>query len=129
MPRANPSTDPLTEEQLLRQHEEYWRMIRQFALNLANAERERDSRSVLTIQRQFNAFLARRDDDTRPFPIQGGWDEETHRLYPSAIPWWLAEIAYEFYGETFGTSQSLEELAERGGFGREELVLFIKSQP
>ena len=46
----------------------------------------------------------------------------------SEIPWWLAEIAYEYYSERFGTDQSLERLAERGGFGREELIRLIRKE-
>ena len=69
-------------------------------------------------------------DDTRPFPIQGGnsyRNEEGRHIRPesSTIPWWLAEIAYEYYSKRYGKEQSLERLAERGGFGREELVMFI----
>ena len=40
------------------------------------------------------------------FPIQGG---------PS-IPWSVAEIAYAEYARRYGRSQSLQRLAERGGF-------------
>jgi len=32
------------------------------------------------------------------------------------VPWSEAEIAYRTYSKLFGTSQSLERLAERGGF-------------
>jgi len=38
----------------------------------------------------------------------------------------LAEIAYEYYSSRYGKEQSLERLAERGGFGRFELVEFIR---
>lgn len=34
-----------------------------------------------------------------------------------SIPWGVAEIAYREYAKQFGRSQSLERLAERGGFG------------
>ncbi len=60
-------------------------------------------------------------NDTRPFPIQSdGRDAEA-----STIPWWLAEIAYKQYVKQFGSQQSLKRLAERGGFGREELVMLL----
>lgn len=62
-------------------------------------------------------------DDTRPFPIQ--CDAFPYKA-ASHIPWWLAEIAYEYYAERFGKAQSLERLAERGGFGRIELVDLIR---
>ena len=72
-------------------------------------------------------------DDTRPFPIQkelsqlvDGKRESSKEK--SAIPWWLAEIAYEYYREQFGGQQTLERLAERGGFGREELVHLIRRE-
>lgn len=64
-------------------------------------------------------------EDTRPFPIQG----HGHAEKPSTVPWWLAQVAYEGYAKLFpgsARSQSLERLAERGGFGREELVRLIR---
>lgn len=64
--------------------------------------------------------------DTRPFPIQA--DHQRPRNEPSTIPWWLAEVAYEYYAAKFGTQQSLERLAERGGFGREELVGLLRKE-
>ena len=52
------------------------------------------------------------------------------RLPATQIPWWLAEIAYKHYVELFGDQQSLQRLAERGGFGREELLrLLWKDKP
>jgi len=70
-------------------------------------------------------------DDTRPFPIQAeGYhrDDEGRIIHSrsSAIPWWLAEIAYEEYSRVYSNGQSLERLAERGGFGRTELLRFIR---
>lgn len=50
-------------------------------------------------------------DDERPCPIQ----DRSGQL--RAIPWGLAEILYPAYG----CGQTLERLAERGGFGRGEL--------
>lgn len=44
----------------------------------------------------------------------------------SHIPWWLAEVAYEFYASRYGTQQSIERLAERGGFGRDELLELLR---
>ena len=71
------------------------------------------------------------DNDIRPFPIQAGSsyrDSEGRMVYPqpSQIPWWLAEEAYRYYSARYGTQQSLERLAERGGFGREELLTFLR---
>ena len=61
------------------------------------------------------------------FPIQA---ETESRIRPPAtqIPWWLAEIAYEHYVRSFGDQQSLERLAERGGFGRRELLTLLRKE-
>lgn len=45
------------------------------------------------------------------FPLLGG----------GTIPWAVAEIAYREYVERFGSSQTLERLAERGGFSEGEM--------
>jgi len=71
------------------------------------------------------------NDDTRPFPVQAEssyLDSEGKRIYPqpSKIPWWLAEEAYKYYSAIYGKQQSLERLAERGGFGRGELLFFLR---
>ena len=74
-------------------------------------------------------------NDNKSFPIQGGTyrDKKTKdylrpikHYQSSTIPWWLAEEAYEYYSELYGSSQSLERLAERGGFGREELIWLLR---
>jgi hypothetical protein len=49
-------------------------------------------------------------------------------LKRSSIPWWLAEEAYKVYSAHFGNDQSLERLAERGGFGREELLWLLRDE-
>ena len=59
------------------------------------------------------------------FPIQktygvGGNEPQT------VIPWWLAEEAYSYYASRFGRGQSLERLAERGGFARKELLGLLR---
>ena len=61
--------------------------------------------------------------DNHPFPIQGSYHEVA-----SNIPWWLAELAYESYVRCYGNRQTLERLAERGGFGRGELVNLIRRE-
>lgn len=53
----------------------------------------------------------------RGFPIQGAGG--------LTIPWPVAEQAYERYAQRHGRSQSLERLAERGGFGVEEMNLYV----
>ena len=57
-------------------------------------------------------------DKLKPFPIQQG----------GVIPWWLAEVAYGHYAKLYTTEQSLERLAERGGFGMLELVALLRRQ-
>jgi len=64
------------------------------------------------------------EDDNRPFPIQGEWDRRK-KAKPCTIPWWLAEEVYKVYSSKFGTSQSLEGLAKRGGFGRGEVLWLL----
>ena len=52
------------------------------------------------------------------FPLQ------TQRDYapgPREIPWSVAQLAYGKYSLLYGSSQSLEELAQRGGFGWGEM--------
>lgn len=70
-------------------------------------------------------------DKERQFPIQGGWNRANHKQEAaSAIPWWLAEIVYQGYAKIYPCSarqQDLERMAERGGFSREEVVLFVQS--
>ena len=67
-------------------------------------------------------------DDTRPFPIQSSLRQEKPfgQAKASTIPWWLAEVAYAEYSRRYGTSQSLERLAQRGGFGRGELLALLR---
>ena len=69
-----------------------------------------------------------RHPDTRPFPIQAEWNSKGRwgKAAISTIPWWLAQIAYEEYARRNGTMQTLSRLAERGGFGRDELVELLK---
>ncbi len=71
-------------------------------------------------------------DDTRLFPIQAEGlvrKPKPYRPKASMIPWWLAEIAYRRYCEKYGRDmQSLERIAERGGFGRMELVSLLRRE-
>jgi hypothetical protein len=52
------------------------------------------------------------------FPIQTQRGAAPH---PLQIPWSIAEMAYSVYASRYGRSQSLERLAERGGFGPSEM--------
>ena len=62
----------------------------------------------------------------KSFPIQAEYSPK--QLPATEIPWWLAEVAYEEYVEKFGNDQSLERLAERGGFGRYELLTLLRKE-
>ena len=69
------------------------------------------------------------ESDARTFPIQSdGLVRGKGHTTVTAIPWWLAEIAYEHYKERWGGGQTLEGLAKRGGFGRDELVKLIRQE-
>lgn len=66
-------------------------------------------------------------DKVNLVPVQREWDETNHKDLPdSSIPHWLAEIAYTEYVKHGGRGQSLERLNERGGFGRWELLFFLR---
>lgn len=59
-------------------------------------------------------------DKEKLFPIQQG----------NPIPWSMAEQAYLTYSRLFGIDQSLQRLAERGGFGVQEFAcLFAGHSP
>ena len=60
------------------------------------------------------------------FPIQAEYSPK--KLVATEIPWWLAEVAYKHYTQLFGSQQSLERLAERGGFGRDELLRLLRKE-
>lgn len=53
------------------------------------------------------------------FPIQSGRKDTPP--HPTSIPWSVADKAYSVYRARYGSSQSLERLAERGGFGANEM--------
>lgn len=62
----------------------------------------------------------------REFPVQRRWVRLPNGRMgqedaPDTIPWPVAEAAYVKYARRYGQSQSLERLADRGGFGAGEL--------
>lgn len=59
-------------------------------------------------------------DKPKMFPLQAGYSRDA-RPGPLSIPWSVAEKAYGVYAARYGRSQSLERLAERGGFGTNEM--------
>lgn len=72
--------------------------------------------------------------EKRRCPIQGEYGRRmpmangsspVRSFLPTDVDWRLAELAYSEYVNHGGRGQSLERLAERGGFGIEELVLFL----
>jgi hypothetical protein len=58
------------------------------------------------------------------FPIH---TERDARPHPLGIPWQMAERAYSVYAASYGKVQSLERLAERGGFGPSEMDKLLPS--
>lgn len=60
-------------------------------------------------------------------------NEKAAREFPMLdgprIPWSLAEKLYAGYSAEYGTTQSLERLAERGGFGWAEIAMWWKKSP
>src|SRR5690606_9962744 len=56
------------------------------------------------------------------FPIQA---ERGAKPHPMKIPWSVAERAYSVYAARYGKGQSLERMAERGGFGPGEMDMFL----
>lgn len=68
----------------------------------------------------------------RMFPIQpysrGVVREDKNKNkgpHPMRVPWSVADQAYSVYAARYGESQTLEHLAERGGFGAEEMDAFL----
>jgi hypothetical protein len=59
----------------------------------------------------------------RIFPIQV--DHRVVKPHPTSIPWAIADLAYSVYSAESGRSQSLEDLARRGGFGAGEMDMFL----
>lgn len=47
------------------------------------------------------------------------------RPHPLRIPWSVAELAYSVYSGRYGSGQSLERLAERGGFHASEMDEYV----
>lgn len=63
----------------------------------------------------------------KPFPVcKTGllMSDPAYAKALASVPWHVAERAYEEYARRYGRSQSLEQLAQRGGFGLGELDMF-----
>lgn len=86
----------------------------------------------MTLRQQDEVEAMRRRDREqasvdRMFPIQGDrvmTDRGMVGVPGAMIPWGVAEVVYRGYSHRYGTSQSLERLAERGGFGWDEVAAF-----
>lgn len=52
------------------------------------------------------------------FPIQS---ERGAKPHPTSIPWHIADLAYSIYSAKYGKEQSLERMAQRGGFSPSEM--------
>jgi hypothetical protein len=63
----------------------------------------------------------------RTFPLQRPLSSSDTKPGPRMIPWEIAERAYAEYAKRYGTSQSLERLAERGGFDVGEMDMLLPS--
>lgn len=90
---------------------------------LVGDEVDRLMRAIPALIDTVKALKAQLEQLKRPrlFPIQSG---------APAVRWELAQKAYTTYADLFGTSQSLERLAERGGFGLEEFsCLYLGHDP
>ena len=57
------------------------------------------------------------------FPIIGNksYDKRQAAPHPMTISWSVAELAYSVYAARYGDAQSLERMAERGGFHAVEM--------
>ena len=77
---------------------------------------------------QLEAKVAAAGRDTRRFPLQRHGDNAQREKQLQSCPWWVAEIAYLGYATTYPSSarsQSLERMAERGGFDNGEMDEFF----
>lgn len=62
----------------------------------------------------------------RKAPVQG---EYKAKIPAGTIDWAEHEEVWEAYAKRFGTHQSAERIAERGGFGYSEIVKLLNKQP
>jgi hypothetical protein len=56
------------------------------------------------------------------FPLQTDWDVKPG---PVSVPWPVADRAWAAYSARYGRDQSVERLAQRGGFGWGEMDLYF----
>ena len=65
----------------------------------------------------------------RRAPMQGTCVKGRWVHSPGTISWDEHLSAYAVYASKYGTSQSAERIAERGGFGFEEFVMLMGHEP
>ena len=62
-------------------------------------------------------------------PVQASWKGGRAVKPAGSIAWEEHVRAHEAYRAKYGACQSAERIAERGGFGHEELLLFLGHEP
>lgn len=62
-------------------------------------------------------------------PVQGEWGRGGWRYQPGTISWEEHEVAWRAYDAKWGCGQSAERIAERGGFGYDEIVKLLGREP
>lgn len=62
----------------------------------------------------------------RRAPVQGN---RSNGYVGGTIAWWEHEAVWKGYAAEFGTRQSAERIAERGGFGITECVDYLGHEP
>ena len=65
------------------------------------------------------------EEKTFPVVTPAHHSDRDCKAYPPRIPWRVAELAYSVYVARWGGSQSLERLAQRGGFHPGEMDEFL----
>ncbi len=74
----------------------------------------------MMLHQRGEAIAARQPVGEKPerrAPVQG--------YHGEAIPWRVHRLAWEAYAKKYGKQQSAERIAERGGFGCEEMDMFV----
>lgn len=97
------------------------------AARFIDANADPTESELAEMDRLVDFHIAQRDASTTPdlrmFPIQVSREKDV-RPYPFQIPWNVAEMAYCVYASRYGIDQSLERLAQRGGFHPGEMDEF-----
>ena len=69
-------------------------------------------------------------DANRRAPVQGDYNRATRRYERAGSIAWAEHVeAWEDYARRYGRDQSAERIAERGGFGYQELVEHLRREP